>query len=122
CYFRAIDKALCLSAAKKEEYEAIRYVRQLLLFLCFTLHLHASFSRGRIIAKTRRRRKGYLQIPPSQPHFTSACVLCSLSHLHGASPQLAAEWQHPILTQNNDSANTMDIQLNLPAASINSCT
>ncbi|WP_231958545.1 hypothetical protein, partial [Janthinobacterium lividum] len=44
--FRAIDKALCLSAAKKEEYEAFCYVRQLLLFSHFTLHLHASFSEG----------------------------------------------------------------------------
>ncbi|MDN2713257.1 hypothetical protein O0880_27940, partial [Janthinobacterium sp. SUN118] len=34
------------SAAKKEEYEAICYVRQLLLFLHFTRHLHASFSEG----------------------------------------------------------------------------
>ena len=86
--------------------------------LCICMRRSA---RERIIAKTRRRRKGYLQIPPSQPHFTSACVLCSLSHLNGAPPQLAAQWQHPILTQNNDSANTMGIQLNLPAASINSC-
>ncbi|MGK5065752.1 hypothetical protein, partial [Janthinobacterium sp. LB3P112] len=29
---RAIDKALCLSAAKKEEYEAFHYIRQLLLY------------------------------------------------------------------------------------------
>ncbi|WP_221291433.1 MULTISPECIES: hypothetical protein, partial [unclassified Janthinobacterium] len=28
CYSRAIDKALCLSAAKKEEYEAFRTFRQ----------------------------------------------------------------------------------------------
>ncbi|WP_230539991.1 hypothetical protein, partial [Janthinobacterium sp. FW305-129] len=33
CYSRAIDKALCLSAAKKEEYEAFHYIRQLLLLL-----------------------------------------------------------------------------------------
>ncbi|WP_226939079.1 hypothetical protein, partial [Janthinobacterium sp. FT14W] len=33
--FRAIDKALCLSAAKKEEYEAFQHNRQLLLFLSF---------------------------------------------------------------------------------------
>ncbi|WP_226939189.1 hypothetical protein, partial [Janthinobacterium sp. FT14W] len=30
--FRAIDKALCLSAAKKEEYEAFQHNRQHLLF------------------------------------------------------------------------------------------
>ncbi|WP_215404900.1 hypothetical protein, partial [Janthinobacterium sp. JC611] len=29
---RAIDKALCLSAAKKEEYEAFRQIRQHLLY------------------------------------------------------------------------------------------
>ncbi|WP_230541445.1 hypothetical protein, partial [Janthinobacterium sp. FW305-129] len=46
CHSRAIDKALCLSAAKKEEYEAFHYIRQLLLFSRFTLHLHASFSEG----------------------------------------------------------------------------
>ncbi|MGK5028915.1 hypothetical protein, partial [Janthinobacterium sp. MDT1-19] len=32
-YSRAIDKALCLSAAKKEEYEAFQHNRQLLLLL-----------------------------------------------------------------------------------------
>jgi len=44
--FRAIDKALCLSAAKKEEYEAFSAFRQPSFFLHFTLHLHASFSEG----------------------------------------------------------------------------
>ncbi|WP_216356466.1 hypothetical protein, partial [Janthinobacterium sp. GW456P] len=40
-----IDKALCLSAAKKEEYEAFRLIRQP-SFSRFTLHLHAPFSEG----------------------------------------------------------------------------
>ncbi|MGK5054864.1 hypothetical protein, partial [Janthinobacterium sp. RB2P8] len=36
-YSRAIDKALCLSAAKKEEYGAFHYIRQLLLFCCIAV-------------------------------------------------------------------------------------
>ncbi|WP_230523305.1 hypothetical protein, partial [Janthinobacterium sp. EB271-G4-7A] len=40
------DKALCLSAAKKEEYEAFAAFRQPSFSPCFTRHLHASFSKG----------------------------------------------------------------------------
>ncbi|MFA6070792.1 MAG: hypothetical protein WC810_19605, partial [Janthinobacterium sp.] len=52
---RAIDKALCLSAAKKEEYEAFHYIRQLLLFLLIAVsgdpqvpHLTASHWGGEL--------------------------------------------------------------------------
>ncbi|WP_230519035.1 MULTISPECIES: hypothetical protein, partial [unclassified Janthinobacterium] len=57
CHSRAIDKALCLSAAKKEEYEAFRYIRQLLLFLTVLSICMRRSARGRIIAKARRPRK-----------------------------------------------------------------
>ncbi|WP_230537234.1 hypothetical protein, partial [Janthinobacterium sp. EB271-G4-3-2] len=40
CHSRAIDKALCLSAAKKEEYAAFRLIRQPSFFaVCYCIRL-----------------------------------------------------------------------------------
>jgi len=61
-----------LSAAKKEEYEAIRYVRQLLLFLYFTLHLHASFSEGANYSQDPQAPQGLFTdtAQPAPLHFS----------------------------------------------------
>ncbi|WP_218069303.1 hypothetical protein, partial [Janthinobacterium sp. HH107] len=74
----AIDKALCLSAAKKEEYEAICYVRQLLLFSRFTLHLHASFSEGADYSPALRAPQGLFSRAVKRPWHRT----CLYSPMH----------------------------------------
>ncbi|MGK5065743.1 hypothetical protein, partial [Janthinobacterium sp. LB3P112] len=59
--FRAIDKALCLSAAKKEEYEAFAAFRQpSFLPTSLSICMHRS-ARGRIIAKRSDSSKAFRQ-------------------------------------------------------------
>ncbi|MGK5060809.1 hypothetical protein ACQ4WY_28130, partial [Janthinobacterium sp. LB2P49] len=77
--FRAIDKALCLSAAKKEEYEAFAAFRQPSFSPCFTRHLHASFSEGTNYSQGTqtsqglffRRRNG----PGTALAYTAICIV-----------------------------------------------
>ncbi|WP_235194218.1 hypothetical protein, partial [Janthinobacterium lividum] len=78
--FRAIDKALCLSAAKKEEYEAFAAFRQPSFFLAlFSICMRRS-ARGQIIALPHIPRKRYLPpltaqqaLPSLQAPFCAAC-------------------------------------------------
>ncbi|WP_217494639.1 hypothetical protein, partial [Janthinobacterium sp. HH104] len=78
-------KALCLSAAKKEEYEAFQHNRQLLLFLYFTQHLHASFSEGANYSPASHSPQALFTAPhrPASLAFTSSAFLCSLSQSAG---------------------------------------
>ncbi|MFA6072373.1 MAG: hypothetical protein WC810_27745, partial [Janthinobacterium sp.] len=69
------DKALCLSAAKKEEYEAFSAFRQpSFLPTSLSICMHRS-ARGRIIALGCASRKGYLM---PQPPLTAQQALSSL--------------------------------------------
>ncbi|WP_298413713.1 hypothetical protein, partial [Janthinobacterium sp.] len=80
CCSRAIDKALCLSAAKKEEYEAFSAFRQPSFFpTSLSICMHRS-ARGRIIALGCASRKGYFSTltaqqawPSLQAPFCAAC-------------------------------------------------
>ncbi|WP_218069320.1 hypothetical protein, partial [Janthinobacterium sp. HH107] len=76
----AIDKALCLSAAKKEEYEAFHYIRQLLLFLTVLGICMRRSARGRIIALRRAGRKRYFHALTAQQALSSLqapfCAAC----------------------------------------------
>ncbi|MFZ4877241.1 hypothetical protein ACL9RI_19370, partial [Janthinobacterium sp. Mn2066] len=74
-------KALCLSAAKKEEYEAFRTFRQPSFFSAsFSICMRRS-ARGRIIAKARSPRKGYFRDWPILP--------CAIVALATAPPPLS---------------------------------
>ncbi|MDQ4629802.1 hypothetical protein, partial [Janthinobacterium lividum] len=83
----------CLSAAKKEEYEAFRYVRQLLLFSHFTLHLHASFSEGANYSPALRTPQALFlrQLKGNKPGTAIAYMNTCIDH---RGEQLWARQQH----------------------------